>query len=295
MLILKRKFIVNIAILCALAGGLLFFQGSGGEVKADTKDVYKNLEILTEVLRQIEKNYVEPEDSQKLIYGAIRGMVKTLDPHSSFMTKEENAELMVETQGSFSGIGIEITIKDKVLTVVSPIEDTPGYKAGLKAGDKIVKVGDESTMDMTLIDAVKQIRGPEGTKVKLTIVREGEEKPLEFSITRGVIPLKSVRYYSLSPEIGYVRISNFQGNTSEDLVSALKDLEKDGKMRGLIIDLRNNPGGLLSQAIDVSELFLDSGIIVTTKGRGSSHNIKATAHKEGYKKRLPDCGPGKWG
>ena len=287
MLILKRKFIVNIAILCALAGGLLFFQGSGGEVEADTKEVYKNLEILTEVLRQIEKNYVEPEDSQKLIYGAIRGMVKTLDPHSSFMTKEEHAELMVETQGSFSGIGIEITVKDKVLTVVSPIEDTPGYKAGLKAGDKIVKVGDESTMDMSLTEAVKRIRGPEGTDVKLTIVREGEEKPLEFSITRGVIPLKSVRYYSLSPEIGYVRVSNFQGNTSEDLTSALEDLEKGGKMKGLIIDLRNNPGGLLSQAIDVSDLFLDSGVIVTTKGRSSSHNITASAHKEGTKRDYP--------
>ena len=285
--ILKRKFIVNIAILCALAGGLLFFQGSGGEVEADTKGVYKNIEILTEVLRQIEKNYVEPQDSQDLIYGAIRGMVKSLDPHSSFMTKEEHTELMVETQGSFSGIGIEITIKDRVLTVVSPIEDTPGYKAGLKAGDKIVKVGDESTMDMTLIEAVKQIRGPEGTDVKLTIVREGEEKPLEFSITRGVIPLKSVRYYSLSPQIGYVRVSSFQGNTSEDLAAALEDLEKDGKIKGLIVDLRNNPGGLLSQAIEVSELFLDAGVIVTTKGRSSSHNIKASAHKDGTKRDYP--------
>ena len=285
--ILKRKFIVNIAILCALAGGLLFFQGSGGEVEADTKGAYKNLEILTEVLRQIEKNYVETQDSQDLIYGAIRGMVKSLDPHSSFMTKEEHTELMVETQGSFSGIGIEITIKDRVLTVVSPIEDTPGYKAGLKAGDKIVKVGDESTMDMTLIEAVKQIRGPEGTDVKLTIVREGEEKPLEFSITRGVIPLKSVRYYSLSPQIGYVRVSSFQGNTSEDLAAALEDLEKDGKIKGLIVDLRNNPGGLLSQAIEVSELFLDAGVIVTTKGRSSSHNIKASAHKDGTKRDYP--------
>ncbi len=285
--ILKRKSIVNIVILCALAGALLFFQGSGGEVEADTREVYKNIEILTEVLRQIEKNYVEPKDSQDLIYGAIRGMVKSLDPHSSFMTREEHSELMVETQGSFSGIGIEITIKDRVLTVVSPIEDTPAYKAGLKAGDKIVKVGEESTMDMTLIEAVKQIRGPEGTDVQLTIVREGEEKPLEFSITRGVIPLKSVRYYSLSPQIGYVRVSNFQGNTSEDLAAALEDLEKDGTLRGLVVDLRNNPGGLLSQAIEVSELFLDAGVIVTTKGRGSSHNITASAHKNGTKRDYP--------
>lgn len=285
--ILKRKFIVNILIMCALASGLLFFQGSGGEVEADTKGVYKNIEILTEVLRQIEKNYVEPQESQDLIYGAIRGMVKSLDPHSSFMTKEEHSELMVETQGSFSGIGIEITVKDRVLTVVSPIEGSPAYKVGLKAGDKIVKVGDESTLDMTLMEAVKQIRGPEGTEVQLTIVRKGEEKPLEFSIIRGVIPLKSVRYYSLSPQIGYVRVSNFQGNTTKDLASALEELEKSGELKGLVIDLRNNPGGLLSQSIQVSELFLDSGVIVTTKGRGNSHNIKASAHKDGTKRDYP--------
>ena len=194
---------------------------------------------------------------------------------------------MVETQGSFSGIGIEITVKDRVLTVVSPIEGTPADKVGLKAGDKIVKVGDESTMDMTLMEAVKQIRGPEGTAVDLTIVREGAEKPLEFSITRGVIPLKSIRYYSLSPEIGYVRISNFQGNTTKDLSTALEALEKNKELKGLIVDLRNNPGGLLSQSIAVSELFLDSGVIVTTKGRGNSHNIKASAHKEGTRRDYP--------
>jgi carboxyl-terminal processing protease len=285
--ILKRKFVVNILIMCVLAGGLLFFQGSGGEVEADTKGIYKNIEILTEVLRQIEKNYVEPQKSQDLIYGAIKGMVKSLDPHSSFMTKEEYSELMVETQGSFSGIGIEITVKDRVLTVVSPIEGTPADKAGLKAGDKIVKVGGESTFDMTLIEAVKQIRGAEGTPVKLTIVRKGEEKPLEFSIIRGVIPLKSVRYYFLSPQIGYVRVSNFQGNTTKDLTAALEALEKKGDLKGLIVDLRNNPGGLLSQSIEVSELFLDSGVIVTTKGRGNSHNIKASAHKDGPKRNYP--------
>ena len=285
--ILKRKFVVNILIMCVLAGGLLFFQGSGGEVEADTKGIYKNIEILTEVLRQIEKNYVEPQKSQDLIYGAITGMVKSLDPHSSFMTKEEYSELMVETQGSFSGIGIEITVKDRVLTVVSPIEGTPADKAGLQAGDKIVKVGGESTLDMTLIEAVKQIRGAKGTPVELTIVRKGEEKPLEFSIIRGVIPLKSVRYYSLSPQIGYVRVSNFQGNTTKDLTAALDALEKKGDLKGLIVDLRNNPGGLLSQSIEVSELFLDSGVIVTTKGRGNSHNIKASAHKDGPKRNYP--------
>ena len=279
MLIFKRKLVANIALISLFVGGLLFFNGNGSKVEADSEEVYQNIEIFTEVLRQVEKSYVEPQDSQKLIYGAIKGMIQSLDPHSSFMTKEEYKELMTETKGSFSGIGVEITIKDKILTVVSPIEGTPADKAGMKAGDKIIKVEGESTQDMGLIEAVKRIRGPEGSKVNLTIVREGMDKPLELSITRGVIPLKSVRHYVLSPGIGYVRISNFQSNTSNDLSSALEILDKDDMLKGLIIDLRNNPGGLLSQAIEVSEQFLDSGVIVSTKGRESSHNIKATAHK----------------
>ncbi len=279
MQVLKKRFVVSIVLISVMVAGALFLNGGGGEVKADTKNVYRNLDVFTEVLRQIEKNYVDPQEPQKLIYGAIKGMVQSLDPHSSFMTKEEHQELMMETKGSFSGIGIEITVKDHVLTVVSPIEDTPAYTVGIKAGDKIIKVEGESTKDMTLMDAVKKIRGPKGTQVKLTIAREGAQKPLEFSITRDVIPLKSVKYYSLTPEMGYVRISNFQSKTAKDLSIALEELEKPGKLEGLIVDLRNNPGGLLSQAIEVSELFLDSGVIVTTKGRNSSQNIKATAHK----------------
>lgn len=279
MQVLKKRFVVSIVLISVMVAGALFLNGGGGEVKADTKNVYRNLDVFTEVLRQIEKNYVDPQEPQKLIYGAIKGMVQSLDPHSSFMTKEEHQELMMETKGSFSGIGIEITVKDHILTVVSPIEDTPAYTVGIKAGDKIIKVEGESTKDMTLMDAVKKIRGPKGTQVKLTIAREGAQKPLEFSITRDVIPLKSVKYYSLTPEMGYVRISNFQSKTAKDLSIALEELEKPGKLEGLIIDLRNNPGGLLSQAIEVSELFLDSGVIVTTKGRNSSQNIKATAHK----------------
>lgn len=287
MFIPKRKHITNIALICLFVGGLLFFNSNGSHVEADTQDVYKNIEIFTEVLRQVEKNYVEPQDSQKLIYGAIQGMVQSLDPHSSFMTKEEYDELMTETKGSFSGIGIEITVRDKILTVVSPIEGTPAYEAGIKAGDKIIMVEGQSTHDMSLIEAVKKIRGPEGTKINLTIAREGTDKPLEFSITRGVIPLKSVRGYSLEPDIGYIRITNFQSNTAEDLSSALDELEKDGALKGLVIDLRNNPGGLLSQAIDVSELFLDSGVIVSTKGRENAHNIQATAHKDKKQRNYP--------
>lgn len=283
----KRRLILLSLFVSILVTCAFFLKGNGSEVKADTKEVYENIEVFTEVLRQIEKNYVEPKDPQKLIYGAIKGMVRSLDPHSSFLTKEEHQELMMETKGSFSGIGIEITIKDNILTVVSPIEGTPAYKAGIKAGDKIIKVEGKSTKDMSLLEAVKKIRGPKGTKVKLTIARKGLEKPLNFSITRDVIPLKSVRYYPLTPGIGYVRISNFQSNTAKDLSSALEEPERGGKLKGLIIDLRNNPGGLLSQAIEVSELFLDSGVIVSTRGRDSSHNIKATAHKNKKQRDYP--------
>jgi carboxyl-terminal processing protease len=283
----KKTYLNTIAILFLMGVTAFFLRGSGRIVEADTSEVYKNIETFTEVLRQIEENYVEPQDAQKLIEGAIKGMVQSLDPHSSFMTKEEHQELMMETRGSFTGIGIEITVKDGMLTVVSPIEGTPAYIAGLKAGDKIVKIEGKPTKDMTLIDAVKQIRGPKGSQVNLTILRESETKPLEFAIVRDVIPLKSVRHLLLSPEVGYVRVSNFQSKTAEELALAMENLEKDRRLIGLILDLRNNPGGLLSQAIEVSELFLDSGVIVSTKGRDSSQDITATAHKNKRARSYP--------
>ena len=283
----KTKIIFNFLLISVFLCGALFLNGNGGEVKADTDEIYKNIGVLTEVLRQVEENYVEPQDPQELIYGAIKGMVRSLDPHSSFMTKEEYKDLMLETKGSFTGIGIEITVKDGILTVVSPIEGTPAYKAGIKAGDKIIKVEDKPTQDMTLMEAVKSIRGPKGSKVNLSIMREGIEKLLEFSITRDVIPLISVKHNLLTPEIGYLRISNFQSNTTKDLELALKDIENGRELNGLILDLRNNPGGLLSQAIEVSDLFLDSGLIVSTQGRDKSQNIKATAHKNEKNRSYP--------
>jgi carboxyl-terminal processing protease len=283
----KTRSVLHFLWVFIFVGGALFLNGSGGEVKANTDQVYKNIEIFAEVLRQIEENYVEPKDSQELIYGAIKGMVRSLDPHSSFMTKEEHQELMQETKGRFTGIGIEITIKDHILTVVSPIEDTPAYRAGLKAGDKIIMIEDKSTKDMSLLDAVKQIRGPKGTKVQLKIMRQDEPRPLDFSIVRDVIPLMSVKHHLLTPEIGYVRISNFQSKTTEDLSSALEGLEKGRHLKGLVLDLRNNPGGLLTQAIEVSDLFLDSGLIVTTRGRRTSQDIRAEAHKNDTPRHYP--------
>ena len=283
----KTKFLSNAMLAFLFVCGVVFLYRNVGEVEADTKEVYKNIEIFTEVLRQIEKNYVEPQDPQKLIHGAIKGMVGSLDPHSSFMTKEEHSELMLETKGSFTGIGIQITMKDNILTVVAPIDDTPAHKAGIKAGDKIIKIENKPTKNMTIMEAVKKIRGPKGTEVKLTIMRKKTEKPLEFSIIRDVIPLKSVRHQLLTPEVGYVRISNFQSKTAKDLSTALKSLEKGRKLKGLILDLRTNPGGLLSQSIEVSDLFLGSGVIVTTKGRNSSQNVSATAHKNKTERNYP--------
>jgi carboxyl-terminal processing protease len=283
----KSKNLALVVAICLLIGGLFFVNGKNRDVTAGTSDVYKNIEIFTEVLREIEKNYVEPQDSQNLIHGAIKGMVQSLDPHSSFLTKEEHQELLIETKGSFSGVGIEITVRDNLLTVVSPIEGTPVYAAGIKAGDQIIKIDDKPTNDMTLMDAVKSIRGPKGSEVKLTIRREGADKPLEFSITRDVIPLRSVRYHLLTPDTAYIRISNFQSKTDQDLSSALDEVDKGHKLKGLILDLRNNPGGLLSQAIKVSDLFLESGIIVSTKGRNEGQNMEVSAHKEAKAKNYP--------
>jgi carboxyl-terminal processing protease len=193
---------------------------------------------------------------------------------------------MIETKGSFTGVGIELTIRDKVLTVVSPIEGTPAFEAGIKAGDKIIMIEDKSTEDTSIMEAVKLIRGPKGSKVKLTIRRSGLEKPIEFMITRDVIPIRSVRSSFLPFDIGYIRISNFQSDTGQELSKTLEDLENKRRLRGLILDLRNNPGGLLSQAVEVTDEFLDSGLIVSIKGRDDKEE-KSIAHKDKKPRKYP--------
>jgi carboxyl-terminal processing protease len=276
----KKKKFLHIAVIAILLVGFLFLNGSIGDEKKDTTDdAYKNIDIFLEVLQEVQDNYVEPVDTQTLINGALKGTVESLDPHSSYMTKEEYEELQQETEGEFSGIGIEITVKDNVLTVVAPVEDTPAFKAGIKAGDKIIKIGDKLTLDLDQNEAVKLIRGPKGTEVTLTITREGLAKPLLFTIVRDIIPLRSVKSYNLGNNIGYLRISNFQGKTYDDMVTALDNLEKGGKLKGLVFDLRSNPGGLLSQSILVADEFLDSGLIVSTKGRDQKQDIQEYAQK----------------
>ena len=283
----RNKKIALLVLLGLLFAGVLFFNGKSWEVTARTSDVYENLEIFTEALKEIQENYVDVKEPEELIRGAIKGMVENLDPHSSYMTKKEYEDLMVDTRGKFDGVGIEITKRDKILTVVSPIEGTPAYKAGIEAGDQIIKIDGELCTDMSLTDAVSRIRGPRGTKVNLTVRREGVGEPLEFSITRDEIPVASVRHYLLTPDIAYVRIITFQGETDRDLAKALEEIEEGRNLEGLILDLRGNPGGLLTQAISVSDLFLDSGVIVSTKGRDDLQNMNVSAEKNDVPRNYP--------
>ncbi len=254
----------------------------------DDENLYKNLELFTKVLSIVKKDYVEDKTYKDLIYGAINGMLSSLDPHSSFLPPDSFKEMQVETKGEFGGLGIVITIKDGILTVVSPIEDTPAYKAGIKAGDKILKINGESTKDLTLMEAVKKLRGKPGTKVTISIFREGFKKLKDVTITRAIIKIKSVKKKMYENNIAYIRITQFQERTTRDLKKALKDLQKEyGEIKGLVLDLRNNPGGLLSQAVGVSDVFLKKGLIVYTKGRVENSSYKFFAHDDGDEGNYP--------
>ncbi len=254
---------------------------------AKENGTYEQLKTFGKVLDLVERNYVEKVQPKKLIYGAIQGMLTSLDPHSSFMTPEDYKELQVETKGKFTGIGIEISLRDGVLTVISPIEGTPAYRAGLKANDKILKINGESTKNMTLIQAVRLLRGPKGTKVTISIYREGWTQLKDITLTRDVIPIKSVHSRMLEKGYGYVRISDFQDKTSSDMEDALEKLEKGGGLKGLVLDLRNNPGGLLDQAVKVADTFLEKGLIVYTKGRIKEQNMRFVAHPNRHHHNYP--------
>ena len=245
-------------------------------------DIYKELKLFSEVLDLVQHSYVKEVPPKELIYGAIQGMLSSLDPHSSFLKPDDYKELQIETKGSFTGIGIEITIRDGILTIVAPIEGTPAWKAGLKPGDKIIKINGKPTKGMSLIQAVKLLRGPKGTRVTISILRKGWSELKDITLVRDVIPIRSVRAYTIEAGYGYLRITNFQEKTPKELVKALEKLEKENKpMKGLIIDLRNNPGGLLDAAVRVADEFLDRGLIVYTKGRlrRQSLRFEATPNK----------------
>jgi carboxyl-terminal processing protease len=252
------------------------------------RQTYKNLKLFNQVLDMVQKNYVEPVEQKTLIQGAINGMMKSLDPHSSFMTTEMYKELEVETRGSFGGIGIEITILKDVLTVVSPIEDTPAFQAGIKAGDQIIKIDGKSTKDINIMEAVNRLRGPKDTKVTLTIMRETLDKPTDIVITRSIIKIRSIKTRMFDDRIGYIRIAAFQEKTVDDLRKALRDLDgPTHSLKGLILDMRNNPGGLLTQAVEIADVFLKSGVIVSTRGKAKSLDHQFSARDNGDEPTYP--------
>jgi carboxyl-terminal processing protease len=278
-----KIFLICLIIIPALFTGQQHVLGASDEMQ----ETYKNLEVFSDVLSIVQQNYVENIDTQAAIEGAIKGLLSSLDPHSSYLKPDDFKELQVETKGSFSGIGIEITTKDDMLTVVSPIEDTPAFKAGIQAGDRIIKIEGESTKDMSLVEAVKRLRGPKGSEVTISIHREGWTDLQEFTIIRDVIPIYSVRSNMLETGYGYARITNFQRNTSQDLQDAVDKLLLENKLKGLVLDLRNNPGGLLDASVKVADLFLDEGIIVSTKGRLEDQNMEFSAHSGGPEYDFP--------
>lgn len=262
----RKIILIVLAIFTVASAGIIIGRWTGTVVNAQVEG-YEELKIFTEALTVVRKNYVEDIKTKDLVYGSIKGMLGSLDPHSSFMTPEQYKEMQVDTKGEFGGLGIQIGVKDGMLTVIAPIEDTPAYKAGIKAGDKIIKINNEFTKDMGLQDAVSKMRGLPSTTVKLTILREGWKETKDFTLTREIIKIKSVKSKLLEDGIGYIKINQFQEQTASDLSKAIEKLTQD-KINSLILDLRNNPGGLLNSAVDVSGDFLPSGkLVVSIKDR----------------------------
>lgn len=247
------------------------------------------LRNFSDIFARIKSDYVEDVDDKTLLEHAIRGMLTGLDPHSTYLNPDEYKELKIGTTGKFGGLGIQVGMEDGFVKVISPIDDTPAYRAGLKAGDLIIRLDEKSVKGMTLNDAVKIMRGDPGTDIKLTVIREGADKPLPFTVTRDIISVKSVKSRILEPGYGYVRISNFQAKTARDLVNEVSSLKKENnnELKGLVLDLRNNPGGVLSAAADVSDAFIDDGKLVFTKGRINNSRFEFNAKPGDIMNGLP--------
>jgi len=274
---MRRKIMVGVCLITVLA----FVSAWTFEVQKQKKssdDLFKQVSLFSDTLAIIQSDYVDEVSPKDLIYGALKGMLSSLDPHSQFLDPDTYNELKVDTEGKFGGLGIEITLKDGLLTVVTPIEDTPAWKAGIKANDRVVKINNDLTRDMSLTDAVKKLRGKPGEAVHLTVLRESQKKVIEFNIVRDIIKIKDVKQARILEDgIGYVRLTEFRENTAVDLASVLERLKKEG-MNSFILDLRNNPGGLLDVAVDVTSKFIEKGkLVVYTKGRRASQNLRFTA------------------
>tara|TARA_X000001036_G_scaffold63577_1_gene54089 strand:- start:883 stop:2019 length:1137 start_codon:yes stop_codon:yes gene_type:complete len=244
-------------------------------------ELYEKIDLFGEVLEKIKKDYVDDVDQSKMMDSAINGVLQSLDPYSSYMSPELFKEMQTDTRGEFGGLGIEIGMESGVVKVISPIDDTPAAKAGIKAGDFIVKINNEQVQGKSLMEAVKLMRGPVGTSIELTIRRKNVKKPLKFKIIRKIIEVKSVSSKILgnSKNLGYIRLKSFNENSDKQFLNIVKNFEKNSKVEGYILDLRNNPGGLLTQAINITDFFLDDGEIVSTKGRKASETRKFFAKK----------------
>lgn len=276
----KNKIVWIIVVVLALGFSLITIENKlanniqAASENVPSNNVYQELKLFTDVLMLIQKYYVQEVDNKKLIYGALNGMTKSLDPYSEFMEPNLYKEVKIETSGEFSGLGIRIAIKNGYLTVITPMPGTPAYKAGVLPGDRIIKIDGQDTKDISLLEAVQKLRGPKGTVVNITIAREGEKAPIDYKITRDTIKMESVNYKMLEGNIGYVRINEFSEKTAEDLEKALKELEKQ-KMQSLVLDLRNNPGGLLGMAVEVSKkLLAEKKLIVSIEGRDKATGTK---------------------
>ncbi len=256
-----------------------------GSLSAANRETYQGLKLFSDVLELVEQRYVDEVDAKDLVESAVRGMIQSLDPHSTLLDPEEFKELQVDTHGEFTGVGIQISSRDGFVTVVAPIEGTPAHRAGLKAGDRLLKVDGEAINDLR--EAVKKIRGPQGSSVVITIGRAGFNDPKDFTIVRDVIPIESVRHATVKPGYGYVRVTNFSETTAADLEKAMSELKGgDEPLMGLVLDLRDNPGGLLSQAIEVSDMFLKEGQILSMKGRDAANAREFNAQDD---EDEPDC------
>lgn len=233
----------------------------------ETREKYENIELYQKVLQFVEENYVEPIKSEQLIQGSIKGMLESLDPHSNFLPADVFREMKNDTAGKFGGIGIEVGIKNDTLTVIAPIEDSPAWRAGIQPGDRIVRVDGVSTKGLNLVEVLQKMKGKKGTKIQLGIQRDGWEQPKEFVLVRETVKVQTVRAELLENGYGYLRLATFNEDAAKDLKKGLEKIEKKGKIKGLVLDLRSNPGGLLEQAIDVASMFMDEGVVVSTIGR----------------------------
>src|SRR3982075_72340 len=261
----------------------------GSSAKAAAADTYRQLSLFGDVFERVRADYVEKPDDSKLIESAINGMLAGLDPHSSYMDSKSFRDMQVQTRGEFGGLGIEVTMEDGLIKVVAPIDETPAAKAGIMANDIITHLDDVPVQGLTLNQAVEKMRGPENSKIKLKIVRKGGDKPIEISITRARIQVRSVRSRLEGDDVGFIRVTQFNEQTTEDLKKAITDLsaQAGGKPKGFIIDLRNNPGGLLDQAVSVSDAFLEKGEIVSTRGRTAEETQRFNSRAGDLTKNKP--------